>query len=141
MTPLPAPMSWEDEIAAAAIEQFNGAFVVEQPGDPGTYDPTEDEYTGGTDATVIQAERPGRIQHVRLPLESSDGDGYTVRRRVRIQCELRDGDEIITKGLVVRVTDGGRDASLEAFTYQVVSAINSSHAALRTLECITEAGQ
>lgn len=138
MTPLPplAP-SWSEEILDAARWTFNGELTVIKPGAPGSFNPVTDTETGGTPDATIVGWRPARAQHIRLPIENNDGNGWTSRRRFRFQCEIRPGDPAIQQGMVVRFR-GGNDPTLALFAYQVVSAVNSSHAALRTIECITE---
>lgn len=143
MPPLPPPPSsqdWPDEILAVARQQFNCVIdvidptrVVDEP-----YDPITD--TGGTSAPlVVIADRPARVQHIRLPLEQSGASEWGTKRRYRVQCEILTGDALIRKGFMVRVR-GGRDPVLSRFALQVLSASNSSHAALRTIETITEYG-
>ena len=65
-------------------------------------------------------------------------DQNTTKRAIRFQIELRAGDPVITTGLTVRVDDGGKNKQLEQFAYTVQSSVNSSHAALRTIEAISE---
>lgn len=137
LSPPPLANDWSQVILETAREFMNGEMRVMRPGTPGTYDPVTDGTTGGTPPTVVIDWRPARAQHIRLPLETSDTNGWRTRRRYRFQCEILDGDPIITPGLYVEYR-GGKDPSLASFVYQVTSAVNSSHAALRTVETITE---
>jgi hypothetical protein len=139
LTPLPTASSWSEEIAEAAREFYNGLLTIIDPGTPGTYDPVTDTMTGGNPDTILIADRPARAQHLGLPTQGSDVTGWNVKRRFRFQCDVLEGDPIIRKGLVATFT-GGSDPSLAEYTFQVVSAVNSSHAALRTIECTTELG-
>ena len=140
LSPVPTAESWSAEILEAAREFFNGTIDVFIPGEPGTYDPVDDETTGGTPATPLISARPARAQHIAMPQQNSDVSGWNVRRRVRFQCEILAGDPVIPRGAVATYA-GGNDPTLNEITFQVVSAINSSHAALRTIEAITEAGR
>ncbi|MDL5351094.1 DUF6093 family protein [Microbacterium sp. zg-YB36] len=139
LSPIPTAAHWSDVIAEAARTMFNGEARVMLPGTPGTYDPITDTVTGGTPPTVAQDWRPARAQHVGMPLETSDGNGWSTKRRFRFQWDLLPDDPIITKGMYVEYR-GGKDPSLARFDYQVLSAVNSSHAALRTVEAMSELG-
>jgi hypothetical protein len=142
MAPLPAPFDeddWGAEIAEEARTEFRGSIVIEKPGKPGVWDPKTQTFDdSGTPATEIIPERPARIQPYNQAIANSDGNGYTVRRRIRFQQDILPDDPIIKKGSVVRVIDGGRDHTLASFVYPVISAINSSSAAQRTIETSTE---
>lgn len=134
--------AWPDEILEVAREFFNCVIDVLNPGSPGKYDPIADDYTGEgyiPDEIVLDG-REARAQQIRLPLEQAGAREWATKRRYRFQTEIVDGDYPITKGMVVRVRAGGRDPVLQHFAFEVASASNSSHAALRTLECITEFG-
>lgn len=140
LPPITSGDDWLAEIAAEALKEFTASIMVILPGFSGRYDPELDAHVGADTGSVALAERPARIQHIRLPLETAGSAEWATRRRYRFQVELRPGDPVITKGMIVVVTDGGRDPNLEAFTYEVISATNSSHAAIRTIETITEMG-
>lgn len=133
----PIRRDWAASIFQVAQEFMDGELCVIKPGTPGTYDPVTDGYTGGTPDQVIIDWRAARAQHIRMPLETNDGNGWTTRRRFRFQMELRENDPAITQGLVVRYR-GGKDPVLATLSYQVISAVNSSHAPLRTIETMTE---
>lgn len=140
MSPLARPHAegdWSDEILAAAREMFNGEISVIKPGTPGEWSAKTNLRTGGTPDAVILGPRAARAQHLSTPTESNDGNGWETRRRYRFQFEILDGDPSLTRGLVVKFT-GGRDPELAKITFQILTATNSSHAALRTLECISE---
>lgn len=132
------PDSWPEEILESARMFFNCFIDVFKPGSAGTYDPATDTYTGSADADSIIASRAARAQHIRLPLEESGAYEWSTKRRYRFQIELLEDDPAITKGAIVRVKPGGRDPILQHFAFEVVSASNSSHAALRTIETITD---
>lgn len=137
LSPISSPDSWPDEILEAAREFFNGSLSIYVPGEPGTYDPVTDTTTGGTPDVAVISDRPARAQHLRSPQDFNDGNGWDVKRVYRFQCEILAGDPSITKGMVARFT-GGRDPELAKVEFQVVSATNSSHAALRTVEAVSE---
>lgn len=134
--------SWPEEIAEAAREFMNCTIKVVRPGKSGKYDPTTDDYTGEgyEPEKIILQDRAARAQHIRLALEQAGAYEWSTKRRYRFQIELLADDPTITKGMVVRVTGGGNDPSLQHFAFEVVSASNSSHAALRTIETLTEFG-
>lgn len=137
--------SWEDEIADEARGEYNGTIVVRKPGVRGSRDRITGDYGPFVLGDVVLSARPARAQHIRLPLDSNDGTGSQARRRYRFQCDILDGDpliteESITQGLVVYFT-GGRDPELAKMTFQVRMATNSSHAAVRTIEAVTEAAR
>src|SRR5690606_35515511 len=114
--------------------EFNGELQVVKPGKPGRLKFGEEGgRERGTDEAIIIDWRPARAQHVRLALEQAGSAEWATKRRYRFQCEMLPSDPIITKGMLVRFR-GGNDATLASFTFQVISASNSSHAALRTIE-------
>lgn len=143
MSPLPRTPtadSWPDEILEVAREFFNCSIDVILPGKPGKYDPVTDDYTGEgyVPETVVLEGRDARAQHIRLPLEQAGSYEWSTKRRYRFQLELIAADPTVRKGMIVRVRAGGRDPALQHFAFEVVSASNSSHAALRTIETVTE---
>lgn len=137
LSPIAPAHSWPDGILEAAREFFNGSLSIYIPGEPGAYDPVTDTMTGGTPDVAVIADRPARAQHLRSPQDYHDGSGWDVKRVYRFQCEILPGDPSITKGMVAKFT-GGRDPELAKVEFQVVTATNSSHAALRTVECVSE---
>lgn len=132
----PLTRDWEDEVAEVAVGEMNAVIDILDPSGTGTpYDPSTD--TGGLSepATIITG-RPARIQTRREPHTMDAQVVWTTQRRVLIQIELRPDDPIVSKGFVVRVTDGGRDPSLTRYAFEVLNAVNSSHAAVRTIQAI-----
>ncbi len=126
LPPLPTA-DWAAEIGAAAEAQMNA---------------TANFYT----TTKIPKEAPtltllfstkARVQQIRRPLDIISGEQWGNRRSVRVQIPLSATSSLIEKGLVVRIL-GGNDPALAKVTLIVQSAINSSHAAVRTIECISE---
>lgn len=136
MTPLPATPSesdWPSEILEAARAEFNGEVTISDPAGPTSpYDPVAG--TGGARTlTPVITSRPARAQQLD-PREDSGAGEWKAKRRWRIQTTIETGDPEIAKGLIVTFA-GGRDPILNTLKLQVVSARNSSHAAVRTIMC------
>lgn len=140
LSPIPTADSWPDEIAALARTEFAATIDVIIPGTPGKYDPKNDTRTGGTADIVLIEARPARAQHLRQPAETSGAGEWSTKRRYRFQIDLLPGDPLIEKATIVRVRSCPRDPSLTQYAFQVVNASNSSQAALRTIETVTEFG-
>lgn len=138
--PLPAPAaSWSEEILEAAREMMNAVITIRDPDILGEYDPVANTQAVLEPGDILVEARAARIQHIQAPRENGAPTGWSTERRVRFQFEILDTDPPIRKGAIVEVLDGGRDPQLEEFLYHVVNALNSSHAALRTVEASTEA--
>lgn len=144
LSPIPKAGDWPDEIAALARTEFKGRIEVVMPGTPGKYDPKTDTRTGGTDDVVVITGEDGgrlaRIQHLRSLSEATGSGEWSSKRRYRFQIDLLPGDPIIEKAMVVRVRSCPRDPSLIEYAFQVINAGNSSQAALRTIEAVTDFG-
>lgn len=147
LSPVVDTDNWGEEILEDAREFFNGRIEVLDPSNiiETPFDPDTDEGGDSSLEIVLTNDpddpvrgRPARIQHLRLPLENAGSGEWATKRRYRMQVEILPGDPVLQKGQIVNVLDGGKDPSLEAFSYTLVSAANSSHAALRTLETVTE---
>lgn len=140
LSPIPKADDWPEEIAALARTQFGAIIDILIPGTPGKYNSKTDLHTGGTPDQVVISGRPARAQQLRLPIEQAGAAEWSAKRRYRFQMDLLPTDPVITKGMVVRVRQNPRDPSLLHFAFQVTAASNSSHAALRTIETVTEFG-
>ena len=141
MSPLPAPYAeddWAAEITEDARTQFNGVVTIRMPSAEGAYNPTTDVTTPGAAGAVLIQSRPARIQHIGAPRQNDSTEGWSTEQGIRVQFEILAGDPVIPKGAEVHVEDGGRDAQLESYVFQVAKALNSSHAALRTVLASTE---
>ena len=139
LLPVPAsPDDWPDEILAEAKGQFNCVISVYLPGTPGEYDFENDEPGDPTDVSILIEDRPARAQHSRRPIDNAQANDWTTQMDYHFQTEILPGDPEIPKGAVVTMT-GGRDPILETYTFNVLKALNSSHAALRTIRTIAEA--
>ena len=88
-------------------------------------------------AKTLKLTCPARVQHLRSPIDSSNATAMQTKRNIRLQVPLSSASTFIAKGWLVQIT-GGNDPSLDNITLTVMSAINSSHAALRTVECQSE---
>ena len=112
-------LTWSQEIGAAAEEYMNVEVKF--------YD----------SAKTLKLTTKARVQHLRNPIDISTSTAMATKRNIRLQIPLSAASTFIVKGWLVQV-DGGNDPSLESITLTVLSAINSSHAALRTIECQSE---
>lgn len=122
------------QMADTALPWMNGAVQIIDPNIEDTlWDPFTNEYTGGT-STVIWS-GPARIQHLTMELMPTVGSSQIGIRGIRLQVPLDSDAGFIRKGLQVIVTDAGNDYELEQLQFVVTSAINSSYAWLRTIEC------
>ena len=137
MTPLPAPYAeddWAAEITEDARGELNGEVTISDPNGPTTtYNPIAGTGGGKTLAPVITS-RPARAQQLDKPREGSGADEWNAKRRWQIQTTIETGDPDIRKGFIATFA-GGRDPILNTLKLQVVSARNSSHAAVRTILC------
>lgn len=132
---------WSSEIAEDAVGEMNGEISVIKPNtaDDSDYDPEAD--SGGTAApSTVLSHRRARIQHLKAPSDATGGGQWGTKTFIRFQVENKTDDPLILKGMIVVVHNGGKDKALEAFTYEVTRAVNSSHAALRTIEAVSELG-
>lgn len=75
-----------------------------------------------------------RIQQLRAPRRDSTEYQASDSRSFRFQLDPEDNPPVVYAGTKARVLDGGRDSSLENYSYQVESGVNSSHMAVRTIE-------
>jgi hypothetical protein len=105
--------------------------------DPNTadaeWDPFTNEYVGGGQTVLWQG--PARIQHLKSETLPDVGFSQVSIRGIRVQVPLDPELGFVRKGLQVIVTDGGSDSELEQLQFVVTSAINSSYAWIRTIEC------
>jgi hypothetical protein len=78
---------------------------------------------------------PARIQHLTSDTSPVVGLSEIGVRGIRVQVPLDPELGFVRKGLQVIVVDGGSDVELEQLQFVVTSAINSSYAWVRTIEC------
>lgn len=115
--------NWSDEIAAVAADFMNV---------------TAKFYNS---AGALQLTTKGRWQHKRSPLDASSATSWSTRRAGHIQVPLTASTGLILKGWTAQISAGTeplRDPSIGLISFTVQSAVNSSHAALRTVEVISE---
>lgn len=122
LLPDPATLTdWSDEIAASAIGEMNATIRV--------LDAAE---------SIIVNNRPARVVVTQRPMSILGTDQWNVERRLRVQLENRAGDPIFAKGFTIRILNGGKDATLVRYAFTIMTNVSDSHAAVRTLECISE---
>lgn len=136
LVPVTKPAGWQDVIASVAAEYMNGVIQIVNPSAALTpYDPVTGQ--GGEPQQTPIFEGPARIQHIRFPRETPGTYQWGANRYFRFQIDYDPAVEI-QKGFTIYVTDGGRDVTLEALRFEVISAVNSSHRAVRTIEAVTD---
>lgn len=126
---------WSDVIGDVAAEYMNGVIDIFTVGkNPVPFDPKTGQ-GGGEIETPVASNVVARIQHVREPRPVTTTYEATTYRRFRFQVSLAEyGALAIPEGARVRIVDGGRDPSLVGKVIVVTSSVNSSHAAVRTIE-------
>jgi hypothetical protein len=133
---LPAPTaSWSQEIGAAAETEMKAVAKFYDP-ELRTGQPDGDDYIQPD--MVIDSK--ARVQQIRQPRDSSTPDQWSTSRWIRIQIPLKATSGMIRKGIIVQVEQGDDpdfDPTLALISFTVQSAVNSSSAALRTVECVS----
>ena len=124
---------WQENILDTARQFMNGEVCFYRV--VGGTDHLPEIGQVGTPATVeVLWKGKARIQHLRAPRRDSTEYQASDSRSFRFQLDPLDEPPVVYAGTKARVTNGGRDASLETYSYQVESAVNSSHMAVRTVE-------
>jgi len=120
----PLADSWEDEIASAAIPFQTAEIVVF----------TKLPISGAN----ILFQGAARVQPIRQSRGESTTYEWSAQRSFQFQIDydLVSGVNIV-KGNFIRVLSGGRDATLYHLPFEVLSAVNSDHRAVRTIETTT----
>jgi hypothetical protein len=122
------------EMGKTILSWMNATIQIIDPNiENAEWDPFTNEYVGGN-ATVLW-QGPARIQHLGSESMPDVGFSETSIRGIRVQVPLDPELGFVRKGLQVIVTDGGSDTELEQLQFVVTSAINSSYAWIRTIEC------
>jgi hypothetical protein len=123
---------WADEIAAVStLPEFqNAAVVIYTPGELGDYDPDTGEYEEG-DATLLYS---GRCRVVGLRSSRPGDAGYDPDALKSVRIQLPNVPVRIPNNAKAYFTDGGRNANLTTYVFNVNSDFNSSHVAAYTLE-------
>ena len=122
------------QMASTMLSWMNATVQIVDPNTAeAEWNPFTNEYTGGEPTVLWQG--PARIQH--LSQESLPEVGYSQIgiRGIRLQVPMDPELGFVRKGLQVVVVDGGSDSELEQLQFVVTSAINSSYAWVRTIEC------
>lgn len=125
----PPPANWEEAILIAARQFMNAEVCFYKTTDD------RDDITGTGDVTVeVLWKGKARVQHLRAPRTDSSEYQASDSRAFRFQLDPADNPPQLYSGAQARVLAGGRDPSLETYSYVVDSAVNSSHMAVRTIE-------
>lgn len=129
------PGPWNEQIRRI-VETYQNGEVQWFTRAPSTGNPVVG--SGSPGAETVIATTPARIQHLREPRSVSTSYDWTTYRRFRFQIPYSDISDPIQKGVFGRITDGGDDPKLVGLVVQVQSAVNSSWAAIRTVEGVIE---
>ena len=126
--------SISDEMRSTMLPWMNGMVQIIDPNvENSEWDPFTNEYTGGN--TTVLWQGPARIQHLKSETMPDVGFSQVSIRGIRLQVPMDTELGFVRKGLQVIVIDGGSDPELEQLQFVVSSAINSSYAWGRTIEC------
>ncbi|QIK61804.1 hypothetical protein G7068_16185 [Leucobacter viscericola] len=120
--------AWQEDVENVAA-QFRKAVI-------SIFDSTQEDASGNP--TAIISRRPARVQQVRNPSISHDSGQQLVKRPFQFEIELRPTDPIIRKDMLIRVHFADRDPNLCHYGFTVTDSVNSSEAALRTINTLTE---
>lgn len=122
------------QMAATALPWMNGSIQIIDPNtEDSEWNPFTNQYTNDTPTVLWSG--PARIQHLSTQATPTVGGSQIGIRGIRVQIPIDAAAGFIRKGLQVVVTDAGNDYELEQLQFVINSAINSSYAWLRTLEC------
>lgn len=130
---------WPAEIGAMAEEEMidvEGAFWV--PGATIPYDEATDSTTGPPTLFYTPPSGLTRIQHFRSTTDAYDSSQWTTQVNVRLQMPLDPEAPFIRRGLIWRTTRCDKFPPLEDVVLEVESAINSSRAAVMTINTVTQ---
>jgi hypothetical protein len=123
-----------NEMRSTMLPWMNGTVQIVDPNtSESEWNPFTNEYTGG-DSTVLW-QGPARIQHLTSEIMPEVGFSQVGIRAIRLQVPMDEDLGFVRKGLQVIVIDGGSDPELEQLQFVITSAINSSYAWGRTIEC------
>lgn len=125
--------SWQDEIAQVSTDpEFqNAAVVIYIPAHGGVYDVDTGEYDDETEAELIYEGRC-RVVGLRSARGETVAGNPDSLKPVRIQ--LPSIPTRMPDNTKAYFTDGGRNANLTSYVFNVNSDFNSSHVAAYTLE-------
>jgi hypothetical protein len=125
-----------ERIAVVAKRFMKGYVAFYDPGAKGTYNSALDAYVGGTPDTLLFGSK-ARIQNLNesdAPKRNEDAGQFDFRLQIPLEAETVP----LKKGHVALIIDGGRDPKLVGLRLQVKPSLNSSMAAVRTVNCVVE---
>jgi len=123
-----------DEMRSTMSYWFNASIQIVDPNvGEVEWDVVTNTQTSG--APTVLWSGSARIQHLKANTTPEVGFSQTDIRGIRIQLPIDAELGLLRKGLQVIVTDGGSDPVLEQLGFVIRSAVNSSYAWGRTIEC------
>lgn len=124
--------SWQDEIKRISTDpEFqNAAVVLYVPGELGEYDPDTGDYEQSDPTLIYQ----GRCRVVGLRSASNDTQAGNPDSLKAVRIQLAVNPDRMPDNTKAYFTDGGRNANLTSYVFNVNSDFNSSHVAAYTLE-------
>lgn len=123
-----------NEMRSTMLPWMNGTVQIVDPNiGEQEWDPFNNEYQGNSSEVLWQG--PARIQHLKSTSMPYVGFTQLGIRGIRLQVPMDAELGFVRKGLQVIVIDGGSDPELEQLQFVITSAINSSYAWGRTIEC------
>lgn len=122
------------QMASTMLSWMNATVQIVDPNTADAeWDPFTNQKVGGEPTVLWQG--PARIQHLSAETLPEVGYSQVGIRGIRLQVPMDPELGFVRKGLQVVVVDGGSDVELEQLQFVVTSAINSSYAWVRTIEC------
>lgn len=123
---------WQDAIKRVSTDpEFqNAAVVLYVPGALGEYDPDSGTYEQ-SDPTLVYS---GRCRVVGLRSADSSNVASNPDQLKAVRIQLADNPARMPDNTKAYFTDGGRNANLTSYVFNVNSDFNSSHVAAYTLE-------
>lgn len=129
--------NWSQIIADVAEEFMNCVINIVDPKTETTTTYNPKTGTGGVSTpTNLYSDVPARAQHIRAPYNVPSAVDWNSYRHYRFQVKLEDVPGLVSKGMQIVVTSGGRDKSLYNLVCTIEASTNSSHAAVRTFETV-----
>lgn len=123
-----------DEMRTTMSYWFNASIQIVDP-NVGEVEWDVVTNTQSSGAPTVLWSGSARVQHLKSNSTPDVGFSQTDIRGIRIQLPFDAELGLLRKGLQVIVTDGGSDPVLEQLGFVIRSAVNSSYAWGRTIEC------
>ena len=125
-------LGWQDAIKAVSTDpEFqNAAVVLYVPGALGEYDPDTGDYEQSDPILVYS----GRCRVVGLRSADSSNVASNPDQLKAVRIQLADNPARMPDNTKAYFTNGGRNANLTSYVFNVNSDFNSSHVAAYTLE-------